>query len=608
MIRAVALRVAVDFGTSSTCAVLAVGAAPPRLVVVDGAPLLPSAVCAAPDGRLFVGPDAQRQAAIDPSRYEPHPKRHLDEGELLLGDQVVPVVEVVRAVLARMVAEARRAAGGAPVERLVLTHPADWGPVRPAVLRSAAQPLARDVVLIPEPVAATLFYLTELGNLTEPGYLTELGPGEGRAVLGVLDLAGGTVDAGVVRCGPATGPDPGSRIADLTVLATRGDPHFGGADIDQALLDHVGTICSPADPAAWRALVEGRDLADRRRRRVLRADVRTAKETLSRHSYADVPVPPPFRDVHVTRAELERLIEPALGAAVALLQEALTEAGCGSGRPPAAVFLVGGSSRIPLVARLVHERLGIVPLTLDVPETVVAHGALRVVGEETSDDSHPHSTHPHSIPPPRPRSSRTGRVLSTSLVVALVVATSVVAALVWGAGRDRAGEDPGGRVARYSYSFGPVPGWEQAGGNDTLREVRLVPADAQGAGADGSGADGSGADGSGADGTEAVLVQENRLDYDSDAAPARPRRELQSQLADSRREATPRYSGFAAHASFAGRDVIYYRERPADGSTVDWYVLLRRRVQVSVGCRYTPAAARQVERACRDVVRTLRIS
>src|ERR1700759_36205 len=45
----------------------------------------------------------------------------------------------------------------------------------------------------------------------------------------------------------------------------------------------------------------------------------------------------------------------------------------------AGVFLVGGSSRIPLVARLVYQRLGIIPTTLDQPETVVARGALRAV-------------------------------------------------------------------------------------------------------------------------------------------------------------------------------------------------------------------------------------
>src|ERR1700759_5384499 len=63
---------------------------------------------------------------------------------------------------------------------------------------------------------------------------------------------------------------------------------------------------------------------------------------------------------------------------VALTVETVGQAGL---RPDqlAAVFLVGGSSRIPLVARLVYQRLGIIPTTLDQPETVVPRGALRAV-------------------------------------------------------------------------------------------------------------------------------------------------------------------------------------------------------------------------------------
>jgi type VII secretion-associated protein (TIGR03931 family) len=147
------------------------------------------------------------------------------------------------------------------------------------------------------------------------------------------------------------------------------------------------------------------------------------------------------------------------------------------------------------------------------------------------------------------------------------------------------GDGPAHRqVARYGYSFELVPGWEQAGGDADLREVRLTP--------------------SAAVGPEEVLVQENRLNYDSDAEPERPGRELQTQLADAQ---PGRYTDFDPHASFAGRDVTYYRESPADGSTVDWYVLFQGPVQVSVGCRHTPAVAGQVERACREVVRTVRI-
>ena len=57
--------------------------------MVEGQPLMPSAVFAAADGTLFVGQEAERQAAIDPARYEPNPKRRIDEGELLLGNTVL---------------------------------------------------------------------------------------------------------------------------------------------------------------------------------------------------------------------------------------------------------------------------------------------------------------------------------------------------------------------------------------------------------------------------------------------------------------------------------------------------------------------------------------
>lgn len=586
------LRVAVDFGTSNTCAVMSCGPAPPQVVLVDGAPVVPSAVYAAADGGLFVGQEAQRQAAIDPSRYEPHPKRRIDEGELLLGDTVVPVVEVVQAVLARMVAEARRVAGGAPVDHLVLTHPADWGRVGPAVLRSAARPLAREVVLIPEPVAATLCYLTERD--LPPAVLD----------LAVLDIGAGTVDASVVRRESGRGAGP---VQGCTIRATRGDPTFGGADIDQVLLDHVGAIAAPTDPLAWLALVEGRGPADRRYRRALRADVRTAKETLSRHAYADVPLPPPFPDVHLTRADLERLIAPALDTVLALLEAVLLDAGYDPGQTPSGgVFLVGGSSRIPLVARLVHERLGIIPHILDVPETVVAQGAIRIVSGAaqlrlaTTKQGHSRVRFPVTgDAPPRPatathrQSPERGARIGTGALAAVVagsVAVLTAALVMWALVVGSSGDEPASRfIAQYGYRFELLPGWEQTGGDADLREVRLAPSDAVG--------------------VEAVLVQENRLDYDSDAEPARPRRELATLLDGARPEgARPgRYAGFDPDAGFAGREVIYYRESPADGSTVDWYVLFQGRVQVSVGCRHTPATTTQVERACREVVRTLQI-
>ncbi|MGH3491870.1 MAG: Hsp70 family protein, partial [Sciscionella sp.] len=257
--RAAAVRVCVDFGGSSTCVALAVGGRLPQVVLVDGASLLPSAVFAEHDGTLLVGAEALRKAEVDPTRCEPHPKRHLDEGRLLLGDAVVEVLDVVTAVLDRAVTEARGVAGGAVVDELVLTHPAQWGALRTRLLRQAGVGLAAETLLCQEPVAAAMFHAAR----------REMPAG---AVFAVLDLGGTTVHASVLRCEPAGG---------FTVLATRGDPHFGGDDLDELMIE-LAREGIPADrQAQWRELLAGDDLARRSSLRVLRADARSAREALS---------------------------------------------------------------------------------------------------------------------------------------------------------------------------------------------------------------------------------------------------------------------------------------------------------------------------------------
>lgn len=148
---------AVDFGTSNTVAALAVDGRPPRLVTVDSSPLVPSAAYLTDDGTLAVGRDAIRQSRLDPSRFEPNPKRRVDEGEILLGSAAVPVRSVVAAVLARIGAEVRRQLGGT-VDEVRLTHPARWGARRRAVLAAAAREAGllradAEPILVAEPVA-----------------------------------------------------------------------------------------------------------------------------------------------------------------------------------------------------------------------------------------------------------------------------------------------------------------------------------------------------------------------------------------------------------------------------------------------------------------------
>ncbi|RZS37132.1 chaperone protein HscA [Herbihabitans rhizosphaerae] len=647
------VRVAVDFGTSSTCVALSVSERDAQVVAIDGQPLLSSAVYSSPDGTVFVGQEADRQAAVDPSRYEPHPKRRIDEGELLLGNAVLTVREVVRTVLQRSVSEARRVAGGASVDQLVLTHPADWGGIRSRVLRQAANGLADRIVLVPEPVAAAVFHAANFAAA---------GTGDG-AALAVLDLGGGTVDVSVVRKRPGPVADSSMPDSGFEVLATRGDPSFGGADVDQLLLEHVGAMVSKVDPEAWRELVEGRQLADRRRRRVLRQDVRGAKETLSRHTYTDVPLPPPFPDAHVTRDDLERLISGRLGRAAELTVTTIREAGL-TPHSLSGIFLVGGSSRIPMVGRLVHERTGVVPTTLDQPETVVARGALRAV---SADPSHtgvygvnegvtatdltrptprrlaheaprpeevttrlttrqgpprvpPHRMAQHGVPQhhperyPVPTAARVAepvsgnnsgtnrtRLFAVIGVVVLIAALVVVLVLVLRDGQ-QAAQPP---AQQPSTPIGETSVEPERNGREIAQyDYKFtMPDDWKQTGGDAAKRLVQVRPSSAETGLDQILVEERALAYDSDLDRPRAVNKLRSEY----EAAGSAFSGLDMNARFANKDVIYYRQQ-VTGATVDWYVMFKGSAQVSVGCQHTESGRARVRNACENVVRTMAIS
>jgi actin-like ATPase involved in cell morphogenesis len=355
----------VDLGTSNTVAVLSAHGRAPRVVEVDGSATMPSAVFASEDGAgLVVGRDAERRARLDPSRFEPNPKRRVDEGTLLLGDKIVTVTDALSSVLRRVADETTRQLGGAKPDEVRLTHPAQWGPVRRNVLLAAARlaGMGGNLVLVPEPVAAAAHFASFPGQGLAPGQ-----------ALAVYDLGAGTFDVAIVAA-TQTG---------FVVLAEAGLPDLGGLDVDQALLEHVGRQVSHRDPASWQHLLRPESTGDRRARRALQEDVKAAKEALSRHPQTEVPMPEPFEDVLVTRVELEALIRPTMLRSVELLASTIRTTGLSPDRL-AGIYLVGGSSRIPLVATLIAEQLRVVPTSLDQPETAVALGAHHVTREGVS--------------------------------------------------------------------------------------------------------------------------------------------------------------------------------------------------------------------------------
>jgi hypothetical protein len=316
---------------------------------------MPSAVFAADDGRLVVGREAERRARLDPARFEPNPKRRIDDGAVLLGDREVPVTQLLGAVLTRVKDEFHRTVGGPVTPRVTITCPAAWGATRRLVLSDAAAAAGLGPVrLVPEPVAAATYFTQVLGRAVPVG-----------SVVVVHDFGAGTFDASVVA----------RTASGFEVLAVDGRDDIGGLDVDEAILGFIRKMAVERDAALWARLERPATVDDRRARRLLWDDVRFAKERLSRQPSADLNVPLLGFDVHLTRQELEGLAQPVVEQTIRVTQGVIRWAKLPEGRL-AGVFLVGGSSRMPLVGTLLHRALGEPPVVIDSPELVVAEGSL----------------------------------------------------------------------------------------------------------------------------------------------------------------------------------------------------------------------------------------
>ncbi|MEV4518030.1 Hsp70 family protein [Dactylosporangium sp. NPDC049525] len=406
----------IDFGTSSTVAFLRRGDGTVTPLLFDASPLLPSGVFADDDGPVLTGADAVRAAAGSPAGYEPNPKQRIDDATTWLGGRERAVHGLIAAVLRRVADEACRVAGTDPAG-VVLTYPAGWSRARLAVLAAAADAAGlAGVGFVREPVAAATYFDGVLGH--------DLGQ---RQCLVVYDFGAGTFDVSVVRRG-ADG---------VEVLAADGLTDIGGNDLDAVVVDHLRSLS--ADPVAWGRLDWPQSAADHRARRSLWADARSAKEQLTRHTRAEVHVPVVDVTLHITREEFDAAARPHLERTVALTIATLRAAGV-SREAIGGVLLVGGSSRIPLVATLLHRTLRLAPTVMEQPELVVAHGSLFLVDQQdrlepppppapvVATPSTPVVAAPPAVPsatPPAVPSAVTSRPLPTPASEALATAQTV---------------------------------------------------------------------------------------------------------------------------------------------------------------------------------------
>lgn len=347
---------AVDVGTSYTAAAVVrfdEGASP----LPECLPLglrgtsVPSVVYYPEQGPILVGEAAERRGLDSPARVVREFKRRVgDDVPFALGTLTVRPEDVF-ATVARWVANRAAEREGALPAAIFLTHPAAWGIHRLSAIRDALAAHGLDnVTLLPEPEAAALHYASQVR--VEDG-----------STIAVYDLGGGTFDTAVLRK---------SGAGSFELLGRPdGIEDLGGADFDAAVFryvaQHTGTALTdldPADPAVMGALSR------------LRRECVEAKEALSADSEATIPVllPGVQQQVRLVRAEFEALIEDPVRDTVDALEQSLSRLHL----EPAdlsAVLLIGGSSRIPLVAQLVSEQLGR-PIAVDAdPKSSICLGA-----------------------------------------------------------------------------------------------------------------------------------------------------------------------------------------------------------------------------------------
>ena len=369
----------IDVGTTRTAAAISrAGGRPGDIEVVnlgDRSSAVPSVLFLGSDGAVVVGQAAERRAVSDPDHVVREFKRRIgDPTPIVVGGRPW-APEELSALLVRWVADrvAQREGGGA--SRIAITHPASWGSHKKDLLRGALSHHGLPVTFLPEPQAAALHYAA--AERVEAG-----------STIAVYDFGGGTFDAALVR-------KDGQGFGLLG--RPEGVERLGGIDLDELVFEHV----REGLPEAFEGLDES-DPGVLSAVAGIRRECTEAKEALSSDTEVSIPVftPAGQGSVRLHRSEFEAMIRPQVEETVAALRRAVGSAGLTPDQLTA-VLLVGGSSRIPLVAQLVSEQLGR-PVAVDTdPKNAIAMGAALSLIPSALAGTGPHVPAPRSGGPSR---------------------------------------------------------------------------------------------------------------------------------------------------------------------------------------------------------------
>jgi actin-like ATPase involved in cell morphogenesis len=386
----------VDIGTTWTAAAVWRGGRVEVATLGTRLPVVPTVVYVRGDGEVLIGEAADRRALTEPRGVVREFKRRIGDATPLVVDGVPHSADGLMAKVLRWVVDRVSESEGGPPDGVAVSYPANWGGYERELLDQVIRQAdlaggAVTTVTVTEPEAAAIFYASQ--ERVDVG-----------SRILVYDLGGGTFDTAVLR-----------KMADGWVIlgVPQGVERLGGVDFDQAVFQHVATsvgepmaALDPDAPATLAALAR------------LRRECVEAKEALSSDTDVAVPVllPGVQTSVRLTRSELEEMIRPSLAGSIDALRRAVRSAGLAT-TDLRVVLLVGGSSRIPLIAQLVGSELGR-PVAVDAhPKYSVALGAAILAAQRAGDDL-PVTTEIAVIPDDPPPSPR--RVVAPALQVAEV--------------------------------------------------------------------------------------------------------------------------------------------------------------------------------------------
>ena len=367
--------IGIDLGTTNS--VVAVADQPGGRVLADGqgVTLTPSVVSFHPSGDVLVGAPAKERRLLDAKNtvysvkrligrpFSSYEVKHAQErfafelsegpsgGVLVAARGETYTLSEISAFVLRHVRKVAEESLGKECSRAVVTVPANFNELQRSATKAAGRVAGLDVLrIVNEPTAAALAYGYNR-NSTER--------------VAVYDLGGGTFDITILQLAGDV----------FEVLATAGDTFLGGDDIDTTVADHMierfletHRYDIRQDVQAYERLRAAAEWA--KVQLSAKPDIQLCVEELA---YGDGGAALNL-DYALKREQLEHMCQPLIGRTFDVCEDAMKAAGL---RPTQLdnVILVGGSTRIPLLQRMVAEYFGREPLVNIDPDLVVAQGA-----------------------------------------------------------------------------------------------------------------------------------------------------------------------------------------------------------------------------------------